>query len=154
MPYDPKTWVDGEVITADALNHMEQGIENEQIGPQGEIGPVGPVGPQGPEGPQGPQGIQGIQGPKGDNSNPITRQEIVLTAAGWTDEELTVTVDGIDADEAAQLISPTPAQDSMEEYYDCGIQCIAQAENALTFSYINPPSNDLTVYVLIQEIGT
>ena len=26
MAYEPKTWTCGEVVTADALNHMEQGI--------------------------------------------------------------------------------------------------------------------------------
>lgn len=28
MAYEPKTWVCGETITAEALNHMEQGIAN------------------------------------------------------------------------------------------------------------------------------
>lgn len=28
MAYEPKTWECGETITADDLNHMEQGIAN------------------------------------------------------------------------------------------------------------------------------
>lgn len=28
MAYEPKTWECGETITADALNHLEQGVAN------------------------------------------------------------------------------------------------------------------------------
>lgn len=33
MSYDPTTWNAGDVITAEKLNKMEQGIKNEQVGP-------------------------------------------------------------------------------------------------------------------------
>lgn len=72
MSYTPKTWVYGELIEADDLNHMEQGIANEQVGPQGpagpagEAGPAGPAGPKGDTGPQGPKGDTGPAGPQGD----------------------------------------------------------------------------------------
>lgn len=68
MAYTPKVWVDGEVITADKLNHLEQGVLNEQVGPQGpkgDTGATGATGPQGPEGPPGPTGPQGPEGPAG-----------------------------------------------------------------------------------------
>lgn len=47
MAYTPTTWTDGDLITAEKLNKLEAGVQNEQVGPQG---PKGPAGPQGPAG--------------------------------------------------------------------------------------------------------
>lgn len=87
MAYNKRTWINGEVITEDALNNIENGIQEleNQIeaieltpgpqGPQGEPGergeqgPQGPMGPQGKQGETGPQGVQGPQGPKGDTGS-------------------------------------------------------------------------------------
>lgn len=78
MAYEPFEWQDGEEgntpITAERLNHLEQGIANVELtqgpqGIQGEIGPEGPQGPQGDIGPEGPQGPQGDIGPKGDTGD-------------------------------------------------------------------------------------
>lgn len=38
MSYEPTVWSEGDFITADKLNKMEQGIKNEQVGPQGAAG--------------------------------------------------------------------------------------------------------------------
>lgn len=40
MAYEPTTWRDGDLITADKLNKLEQGVQNEQVGPQGPAGPT------------------------------------------------------------------------------------------------------------------
>lgn len=66
MAYVPKTWKDGDVITALDMNHLEQGVLNEQIGPQGPPGPHGKQGPAGKTGPQGERGEQGPVGPQGE----------------------------------------------------------------------------------------
>ena len=69
MSYEPTVWSEGDFITADKLNKMEQGIKNEQVGPQGpkgEQGPAGPKGETGERGPAGPQGTAGAKGEKGD----------------------------------------------------------------------------------------
>lgn len=50
MAYTPTTWQTGDLITAERLNHLEQGVANEQVGPQGPAGPAGPTGPQGDPG--------------------------------------------------------------------------------------------------------
>lgn len=80
MAYTPKTWVTGETITADALNHLEQGVANEQVGPKGPVGPqgpkgdkgdTGPAGPDGLPGPQGPSGVDGARGPQGEPGNGV-----------------------------------------------------------------------------------
>lgn len=57
MAYEPTTWNTGDVITAEKLNKMEQGIANEQVGPQGPQGEQGPAGPKGDTGEQGPAGV-------------------------------------------------------------------------------------------------
>lgn len=53
MAYTPTTWSDGDVITAEKLNKLEQGVKNEQVGP---VGPAGPAGAKGDPGAQGPVG--------------------------------------------------------------------------------------------------
>ena len=74
MAYDPYEWHDGEEggtpITAERLNHIEQGIAEIELTP-------GPKGDEGPEGPEGPQGPEGPEGPKGDDGFP--------TEAQWND---------------------------------------------------------------------
>ena len=67
MAYTPTTWNDGDVMTAEKLNKLEQGVKNEQVGP---AGPAGAVGPAGPAGAKGEKGDQGVAGPKGDKGDP------------------------------------------------------------------------------------
>lgn len=62
MSYEPTTWSEGDFITADKLNKMEQGIKNEQVGPQGPAGPQGAAGAKGEPGERGPAGPQGAAG--------------------------------------------------------------------------------------------
>lgn len=44
MAYEPTTWNTGDLITAEKLNKLEQGVKNEQVGPAGETGAQGPAG--------------------------------------------------------------------------------------------------------------
>lgn len=66
MAYTPTTWSDGDVITAEKLNKLEQGVKNEQVGPAGAQGPAGPTGPAGAKGDTGATGAKGEKGDKGD----------------------------------------------------------------------------------------
>lgn len=66
MAYTPTTWNDGDVMTAEKMNKLEQGVKNEQVGPAGPAGAVGPAGPAGPAGPVGPAGPAGPKGDKGE----------------------------------------------------------------------------------------
>lgn len=76
MAYEPYTWADGEEgetpITAERLNHIEQGIAEVELleGPEGPEGPRGLEGPEGPEGPQGEPGQDGAEGPQGPPGEP------------------------------------------------------------------------------------
>ena len=53
MAYTPTTWTDGDLITAEKLNKLEQGVQNEQVGPQGPKGDAGAQGPAGADGADG-----------------------------------------------------------------------------------------------------
>ena len=66
MAYTPTAWLDGDVITAERMNKLEQGVSNEQVGPQGLQGERGEPGPRGERGEQGPKGDQGEKGDRGD----------------------------------------------------------------------------------------
>lgn len=44
MTYTATTWNDGDVITKEKLNKLEQGVQNEQVGPQGPAGTNGADG--------------------------------------------------------------------------------------------------------------
>ncbi len=59
MAYTPTTWNNDDVITAEKLNKLEQGVKNEQVGPAGPAGPAGAVGPKGDKGDPGAQGPAG-----------------------------------------------------------------------------------------------
>ena len=47
MAYTPTTWTDGDLITAEKMNKLEQGVQNEQVGPQGPAGAAGATDPAG-----------------------------------------------------------------------------------------------------------
>ena len=64
MAYEPTTWNNDDVITAEKLNKLEQGVKNEQVGP------AGPAGPAGAAGAAGAKGDPGVAGPKGDKGEP------------------------------------------------------------------------------------
>ena len=70
MAYTPTTGNNDDVITAEKLNKLEQGVKNEQVGPAGPAGPAGAAGPAGPAGAKGEKGDPGVAGPKGDKGDP------------------------------------------------------------------------------------
>ena len=78
---------------------------------------------------------------------------ITLTASAWSNNAQTVTVSGVSATETAQLIQPMPAIASQDAYISVGIICSGQAANSLTFTCQTVPTTDLTVYVVMQEVG-
>ena len=86
-------------------------------------------------------------------ASPPTSTTITLPASGWSSNTQTVTVSGVSADETAQLIMPVPALASQTAYYEAGILVTGQAANSLTFTCQNVPTEDLTVYVVIQGVG-
>lgn len=81
--------------------------------------------------------------------------KLTLTASAWdsTTKTQTVAATGVSADETTQLIIPTPASASQTAYYEAGILCTGQAANSLTFTATTVPTENLTVYVVIQEVS-
>lgn len=78
---------------------------------------------------------------------------VTLTASGWSNGTQTVSVPGVLADEAAQLIIPVPALASQTAYYDAGVIATGQAANTLTFTARNSaPATNLMVYVTMQAV--
>jgi len=77
MAYVPYQWENGESggtpITAERLNHIEQGIADVELTP-GPEGPQGPEGPEGPQGPAGADGSDGAEGPAGADGFPTETQ--------------------------------------------------------------------------------
>ena len=79
--------------------------------------------------------------------------QITLSASGWSSNTQTVTVSGVSADETAQLIMPVPALASQTAYYEAGILVTGQAANSLTFTCQTAPTENITVYVVMQEVS-
>lgn len=67
MAYTPTVWVDGDTITAEKLNKLEQGVANEQVGPSGPPGPAGADGQDGQDGAPGTPGTPGTPGADGQD---------------------------------------------------------------------------------------
>lgn len=94
-----------------------------------------------------------------DKSAPLAETPVstavTLSASGWdsSSKTQTVTVSGVLADETKQLITPTPALAYQTAYYEAGIRCTNQAANSLTFTAETVPTEDLTIYVNIQEVS-
>lgn len=78
--------------------------------------------------------------------------KVTLTVAGWADNQQTVTLTGVLADEDSQFILPTPTAASRTMYNDCDIQCITQAADSLTFSCAEVPTDVLSVYILLMDV--
>lgn len=85
MAYEPTTWKEGDVITAEKMNKLEQGVKNQQVGPKGEKGdpgPAGPAGPTGAAGAKGEKGDPGQPGAKGDKGDTYTLPAASSSAIG------------------------------------------------------------------------
>lgn len=90
------------------------------------------------------------------NSSNITFEgslpSVVLQADGWDENnEQTVTIPGVLADESKQVILPTPASVNQDAFYAAGIRIISQSVDAVIFRCNSIPDEDLTVYVAVMK---
>ena len=69
-----------------------------------------------------------------------------LSASGWANNQQTVTVTGVTAD---NTVIPAPAPASHAAYAENGVYCSAQAADSLTFTCDSVPSADITVNVAV-----
>lgn len=76
-------------------------------------------------------------------------RSVTLSAAGWVDNEQSVTIDGVLAD-AERCTVITGSDWSSAGVYDiCGVCCIAQGDNSLTFQCTYVPDEDIVVNVTV-----
>lgn len=59
MAYTAHEWNSGDTITAERLNALENGVQNEQVGPKGDKGDKGDTGSAGAKGAAGSNGADG-----------------------------------------------------------------------------------------------
>ena len=86
MSYEPTTWSDGDLITKEKLNKLENGVRD-NVGVQGPQGPKGDAGAQGPAG----KGVKSIALTK-DSGGQITGGTV--TFSDDSTSQITVTVSG------------------------------------------------------------
>lgn len=79
--------------------------------------------------------------------------KVTLTTVGWDDETKTqtVTVNGILADETAQLIQIAPGSAGMNYAIESGVYCSGRAENSLTFSCSVIPIENIDICISWQD---
>ena len=89
MAYQKHTWQDGELITHERLNAIENGIAEIELtsGPQGATGPKGDTGAQGPQGPKGADAV----------INKLNKVD-PLTVESATTQQIATTVNNLIAD--------------------------------------------------------
>lgn len=83
------------------------------------------------------------------NVSSMTVAPIVLNRLLWTDNQQTMSIEGILEDEKAQLIIPIPTSASEDLYKTCGIKAVSQSENTLVFEAATTPTEDVNVIVYI-----
>ena len=91
----------------------------------------------------------------GDMTKTLTRK-ITLTSSAWdtSTKQYTVICANILANPTLQEISPIPVDTSYNSAWKtCGVECVAQAENKLTFQCATIPTVDIEVYILIRYLN-
>lgn len=89
MAYQKHTWQDGELITHERLNAIENGIAEIELTP-GPVGPKGDKGETGATGPQGPKGADAV-------INKLNKVD-ALTADSATTQQIATTFNNLIAD--------------------------------------------------------
>jgi hypothetical protein len=94
--------------------------------------------------------------PETDYASPVFMRKVTLPAASWnsTTKQQSVTVTGLLADTTKQCIYPAPVDTSYDSAWNsCGVLCVAQAANSLTFQCSEVPTSAIEVYVTVITLS-
>ena len=83
-------------------------------------------------------------------------RKVTLPVAGWNSstKQQSVTVTGVLADTTKQCIYPAPVDTSYDSAWNsCGVLCVAQAANSLTFQCSEIPTSNIEVYVTVITLS-
>lgn len=81
-------------------------------------------------------------------------RKITLTTSGWSNNQQSVTCTGVNSSATSQEIRVMPADASKASaYVSCGVSCVAQANNKLTFACDKVPTTAIDVYVVMQSLN-
>ena len=94
--------------------------------------------------------------PEMDYASPVFMRKVTLTVARWNSstKQQTVTVTGVLADTTKQCIYLAPVDTSYDSAWNsCGVLCVAQAANSLTFQCSEIPTSAIEVYVTVITLS-
>ncbi len=94
--------------------------------------------------------------PETDYASPVFMRKVTLPVASWNSstKQQSVTVSGILADTTKQCIYPAPVDTSYDSAWNsCGVLCVAQAANSLTFQCSETPTSAIEVYVTVITLS-
>ena len=94
--------------------------------------------------------------PETDYASPVFMRKVTLTVAGWNSstKQQSVTVTGVLADTTKQCIYPAPVDTSYDSAWNsCGVLCVAQAADSLTFQCAEVPTSAIEVYVTVITLS-
>lgn len=94
--------------------------------------------------------------PETDFASPVFMRKVTLPVASWNSstKQQSVTVTGVLADTTKQCIYPAPVDTSYDNAWDtCGIKCVAQGANSLTFQCSEIPTVAVDVYVTVITLS-
>lgn len=94
--------------------------------------------------------------PETDYASPVIMRKVTLPVASWNSstKQQSVTVTGVLADTTAQCIYPAPVDTSYDSAWNsCGLLCVAQAANSLTFQCSEVPTSAIEVYVAVITLS-
>ena len=97
--------------------------------------------------------------PETDYASPVFMRKVTLVTTGawswnYNNKQQSVTVPGVLADTTKQCIYPAPVDTSYDNAWDtCGIKCVAQGANSLTFQCSEIPTVAVDVYVTVITLS-
>ena len=94
--------------------------------------------------------------PETDYASPVFMRKVTLPISHWSSatKQQDVTVTGVLADTTKQCIYPAPVDTSYDSAWNsCGVLCVAQAANSLTFQCSEIPTSAIEVYVTVITLS-